>query len=1139
MTKKHGGSASGAAISLPGRAATVEPQVNGVGGSIGSKKPHQPPQLWTERFLRPLASLRLTVALMLASMLLVYAGTLAQKDAGIWQVVDKYFWSLFVWIPFKDLIPRFLWESSGSWPNEFGFPFLGGKTLALLLLVNLTAAHIVRFWASFYRTITRPNATRAEIAKELFKRSGVWLIHGGLVLMLLGEAVTRERAEEYRMRIEEGKTASHLEDYRSVELAFIDLSDPQHDRVAVIPGSRLKPGARISDPALPVDVEVVKFWPNSTLLDTPPANYKPEANRGYGRKIVIQERPVVSGTDPEQTVDTPSVVIRLTDRSTGADLGTWLLTTVLRRSEQRVDFGGKPYEMTLRFKREYLPYSLHLTKFTHDVYEGTDKPRDFRSHIRLSDPEQQIEREVEIYMNAPLRYRGKTFFQSGYLDPKTEGVRGTILQVVDNPGWLIPYISCIVVSFGFLVHFGIGLVTFLGRTRNESRLRPAMSSTGDAATIGRATPTISRRPAWTAAGLSLLAVVVFGLYLGSVASRPDGANGRGFDLERLRRLPVLSGGRVQPMDTAARTTLRILSGGEEYEAADGKKQPAIVWFADVLFSDWAKTGSSGEQRVGPAWEAPVFRIDNDQVVQMLGLQPRSGFRYALKEFYDRWPKLEAEVDRARETPKEKRDKYQVRLLELSGKLSEFVRVRSSAILTIPPREEGKKWLSLYDRKREIMDDPAVRRQVHETVWSRLLQRHQLTDEQLRNLSAERRDELTRELQSEIDRELDQRLLNDPATREWIALRDAYRSGDAERFNDELTRFAETPHVIPGESLAKTKAELFYNRFAPFYQSMGMYVVTSVLCLIGFLLWASAPKWSAAARWPALSLLIVAFVVHSVGLGLRMYVQGRPPVTNLYSSAIFIGWGAVLLSIILEAIYAYGVASLVGSLIGFCTCLIAHYLSKTTGDTLEMMQAVLDTNFWLATHVTTITFGYVASFVAGVLGMVYLVAAGIHLFRSAGDERAAAVSGDSPFLKSISRMLYGVVCFATMLSFIGTVLGGIWADQSWGRFWGWDPKENGAVLVVIWNALILHARWAGLVKSHGIAVLAVLGNIVTTWSWFGTNMLGVGLHSYGFSNELFYMIVSVSSVSLLFAVVGALLPRFARNWGGSHPTALGA
>lgn len=1120
MTKKHTGHGTGSGAALR------EPRL---GNNLFPTSPRPPREKagrspsvsLVERFLKPWASLRLTVALMLASMLLVYGGTLAQKDLGIWQVVDKYFWSMVVWIPFRDLVPRFLWEPAGNWSDSFGFPFIGGKLLAVLLLVNLTAAHIFRFGSSFKRTVTRTHATRGEIAKELFKRSGIWLIHGGLVLMLLGEAITRERAEEYRMRIEEGKTVAHLEDYRSVELAFVDLSDPKFDRVIVVPGSRLQPGAKITDANLPVDVEVLKFWRNSTLLDRPPTNYKPEATRGYGRQVVIQERPVVSGTDPEQTIDTPSIVIRLKDRASGADLGTWLLTTVLRRSEQRIDLGGRPFEMVLRFKREYLPYSLHLTKFTHDVYEGTDKPRDFRSHVRLSDPQQQTERDVEIYMNAPLRYRGKTFFQSGYLDPKTEGVRGTILQVVDNPGWLLPYISCIVVSVGFVIHFGISLVSFLRRTRSETT---AASTTPALASRSTSTPEDpERRPKWLAAALTALVVAIFALYLGSVATRRDAANSRGFDLERLRRLPVLSGGRVQPIDTAARTTLRILSGAEEYEDAQGRKQPAIVWYVDALFSDLMSSAKSSESRVGPVWEAPVFRIDNDQIVQMLGMQPRTGFRYALKEFFDRWPLLEAEVERARETPKEKRDKYQVRLLELSGKLSEFVRVRNSAVLTIPPTTETNKWLSLYDRKREIMDDPSTRRKVHEAVRSRLLQRHQLTDEQLRNLTAEKRDQLARELQDELDRELDTLLTNDGATREWIALREAYRSGETERFNTHLGQFAELPHTIPEKALAKIPWELFYNRFAPFYQSMGMYVVTGVLCLVGFLLWASVPRWSASARWPAFGLLTLALLVHTTGLVLRMYLQGRPPVTNLYSSAIFIGWGAVLLSLILEAIYSYGVASLVGGLIGFCTCLIAHYLSKTTGDTLEMMQAVLDTNFWLATHVTTITFGYVASYVAGALGMVYVSALVLASMRNRGQDPASPPA-DSPFLKSVARMLYGVICFATMLSFIGTVLGGIWADQSWGRFWGWDPKENGAVLVVLWNALILHARWAGLVKPPGIAVLAILGNVVTTWSWFGTNMLGVGLHSYGFSNELFYMIVSVSSVSLLFALAGAIVPR---------------
>ena len=116
------------------------------------------------------------------------------------------------------------------------------------------------------------------------------------------------------------------------------------------------------------------------------------------------------------------------------------------------------------------------------------------------------------------------------------------------------------------------------------------------------------------------------------------------------------------------------------------------------------------------------------------------------------------------------------------------------------------------------------------------------------------------------------------------------------------------------------------------------------------------------------------------------------------------------------------------------------------------------------------------------------------------------------------MVYAILCFAMLFSFVGTVLGGIWADQSWGRFWGWDPKENGAVLIVIWNALVIHARWAGLAKERGLMVLVVFGNVVTSWSWFGTNMLGVGLHSYGFmESALFWLLMFVASQLAIIAV----------------------
>jgi ABC-type transport system involved in cytochrome c biogenesis permease subunit len=176
-----------------------------------------------------------------------------------------------------------------------------------------------------------------------------------------------------------------------------------------------------------------------------------------------------------------------------------------------------------------------------------------------------------------------------------------------------------------------------------------------------------------------------------------------------------------------------------------------------------------------------------------------------------------------------------------------------------------------------------------------------------------------------------------------------------------------------------------------------------------------------------------------------------------------------------------------------------------------MQAVLDTQFWLATHVVFITMGYAAVFIAGLLGIIY-IGVGV-LTRSLTPELA----------KLLTRMTYGVVCFALIFSLIGTILGGLWADDSWGRFWGWDPKENGALMIVLWTAIVLHARWGGMVKARGLAVLAVGGNLVTAWSWFGVNELGVGLHSYGFTEGVLVAFGWVVFTHLVIIIVGALLP----------------
>ena len=286
---------------------------------------------------------------------------------------------------------------------------------------------------------------------------------------------------------------------------------------------------------------------------------------------------------------------------------------------------------------------------------------------------------------------------------------------------------------------------------------------------------------------------------------------------------------------------------------------------------------------------------------------------------------------------------------------------------------------------------------------------------------------------------------------------------------------------------RARYEFFFNAVDPFTHSMTLYVLAFLLACISWL------AWQRPLNRAAFYLLLIAIAVHTFGLVSRMYLQERPPVTNLYSSAIFIGWGAVIVALILERIFRDGIGAACAGAIGFITLIIAHHLAGN-GDTLEMLQAVLDTNIWLATHVVAITTGYSAMFLAGMLAIIYIIR-GVFT-RSLKKETA----------DSLARMTYGVVCFATLFSFVGTVLGGIWADQSWGRFWGWDPKENGAVLIVLWCAIILHARWGGFIRQRGLMIMAIFGNVVTSFSWFGVNMLGVGLHSYGFMQKAFPWLV---------------------------------
>lgn len=394
--------------------------------------------------LRALSSLKLTVVLLSMLMALVFAGTWAQIDMGIWSTLSTYFRSFVVWIPFAVFLPR-------DWDVPGGIPFPGGYLLGSLLMVNLLLAH----------------ATRFQLNR---RKSGILLIHVGLILLIAGELVTGMFAEESRMSIDEGQTVQYAEDSRDIELAIVDASNPEHDRVVAIPGAMLRGKKVIQDPRLPFDVQIEEFLPNAEIFESnEPLPPVPQpgvvaANRGFAKQLNARarKREVVSGVD-QNTIDLPVALVNIV--SDGQSHGTWMaalyFTLVPRFGMQPVVVDGKTYHLGLRYKRVYKPYSVQLIDFSHDRYLGTETPRNFSSLIRLIDPTKNEDREVLIYMNNPLRYRGETFYQASF----KQGDAGTVLQVVRNPGWLLPYIACTVGALGMLIHFGMHLSRFVNRRR--------------------------------------------------------------------------------------------------------------------------------------------------------------------------------------------------------------------------------------------------------------------------------------------------------------------------------------------------------------------------------------------------------------------------------------------------------------------------------------------------------------------------------------------------------------------------------------------------------------------------------------------------------------------------------------------------
>jgi ABC-type transport system involved in cytochrome c biogenesis permease subunit len=595
------------------------------------------------------------------------------------------------------------------------------------------------------------------------------------------------------------------------------------------------------------------------------------------------------------------------------------------------------------------------------------------------------------------------------------------------------------------------------------------------------------------------------------------------------RLPVLMNGRVQPFDSVARNTLlQIRSTGdvplEEVPSwkfwHHPKKLKSTEWLLEVLFKPEV------------ADTRPIFLIHHPDLLAQLNLADKgvekSGLRYytfeQLKPVYDeilKQGKQAQEVDEKLRTAFQKQAvklQYAVFLYEMmkvtarppgwdnfGQELAAFEQSIPAGVEAVRAREAGKS----FDK--EALDH----------FWPIVSQLFTLAQDRnggrmypliIPPASQQKHDEWVNMGQALLDAVRSREV--PPAAKYFATMASAYPDGQSAQFNEAVAGYQQWLQENSfAREVEKGRQEFFYNDTKAFLHAMIIYLCAFVLAAISLLTFATFPCFSESLRRSAFYLILLAGVVHTFGLIFRMYLEGRPPVTNLYSSAIFIGWGAMVLGLVLERVYRLGLGNAVAAFAGFVTLVIAHNLALG-GDTMEMMRAVLDTNFWLATHVVTVTLGYASTFVAGLLAIAFILLGILTPLLS-------IPVGKANLGKALAKMVYAIVCFATLFSFVGTVLGGIWADQSWGRFWGWDPKENGALLIVLWNALILHARWGGLVRDRGLANLAVFGNIVTSFSWFGVNMLGIGLHSYGFMDAAFKWLVGFVASQLALIGLGLL------------------
>lgn len=717
------------------------------------------------------------------------------------------------------------------------------------------------------------------------------------------------------------------------------------------------------------------------------------------------------------------------------------------------------------YRNDQMDFGLKLHRFTPEFYPGTEKPKSYESELSIVSKDGAERESVTIRMNEPLRTHGWTFYQMSWT--VWNGQMVSILRGSYNPFEQWPKWASYIISFGLLWHFGFIFMRYLkgGRKTNIVDFHQEKNSAP--------TPPMPRRKRWILAGIGLFVLALFGVGLMSGKPRIERVLVDNYMpwspqfVEAAAGIAVEDGGRVKPFSTYAGFTMLRTLGKRSLTISTGSgthKLTSTEWALDCML------------RPEYARQYPVFLVNREEVVTRLGLPdlPDKRKRYSFSQLESRLTHIydqAAMVQRIKEPGDVDRD---VAGLAQNLRQMEIWMLMPGTMLQHPSSMESAgypRWYHNSDGTWTAVPTPSIARTI---------------------------------------------ALSSLHARNAIPSHDQQKLQNAEK--DLQNQFI-TPNrqSLDAAAARQLKLEQTYYALDPLYIALALFIAGFVAMVVGSLF---QPENTADTRKGILQTLcgrgmrlpwalgVAGVVVLLAGMVLRTMITMRSPVGNTYETIAFIACTGVLITLVMEAVGKRGVALVAGLLLGAFGCQMGiMYEAGQASDHMDPLVAVLRSNFLLSTHVITIVLGYAAALLAGVFSHVYILSKPFNIF-------------DPKTEDALTRMAYGTLGFSLLFTLIGTVFGGIWGNEAWGRFWGWDPKENGALIIILWQLILLHARLAGYIKVWGLHLGNIFGVLLIAFAWWGVNTLGVGLHSYGFSDAhrplmIFYI---AESVILLLSVL---------------------